>query len=302
MVWDTDRAIDSLNLVVKVSAMKTPTPFDLDLQFVQANGLRFGYFTLGEGPLALLLHGFPDTPHGWHPLMVRLAAAGYTAVAPFTRGYTPSELPSRRTTMAQLGDDVMGLIEAFGGEAAVLVGHDWGAGAAYVATGRDTGHVKRLVTVGIPHLSTVRPTPSLLWHARHFATLRLPWAVSAARRNNFAKIDAFYRRWSPTWDFAPEETVRVKECFSQPGCLDAAIGYYRGAHLRPTAEMRAPITVPTLTVAGLDDPALSRDDYERGRAMFLAGLELVSLPGGHFIQRESPEQFCDTVMAFLDEA
>src|SRR5580658_10060075 len=102
--------------------------------FVEANGVRFAYFEEGKGPLVLLLHGFPDTPHTWDAVRPAVAAAGYRAVTPFLRGYAPTSVPADGAYDAEtLGRDVVALIDALGERRAVVVGHDWGAAAAYSA-------------------------------------------------------------------------------------------------------------------------------------------------------------------------
>src|SRR5580704_11780688 len=96
------------------------------LHFVDANGLKFAYLEEGTGPLVLLLHGFPDTAHTWDDLRPQLAAAGFRAVSPFTRGYHPTGVPDRDATQETLARDALALIEALGESSAVVVGHDWG--------------------------------------------------------------------------------------------------------------------------------------------------------------------------------
>src|SRR5437870_836166 len=101
---------------------------------VRANGLSFEVIEEGQGPLVLLLHGFPDTPQTWDQVRPALAAAGFRAASPFMRGYAPSEIPADgRYDAETLGRDAVALIEALGAESAVVVGHDWGATAAYAA-------------------------------------------------------------------------------------------------------------------------------------------------------------------------
>src|SRR5215207_8889817 len=104
---------------------------------VEANGLAFGYLAAGDedAPLALCLHGFPDTAHTWRHLLPRLAEAGYRAVAPFMRGYAPSAVPADgRYQGGVLAQDALGLHEELGGAGdAVIIGHDWGALAAHAA-------------------------------------------------------------------------------------------------------------------------------------------------------------------------
>src|SRR5947209_9869516 len=105
-----------------------------DVNYIEANGLRFAYFEEGQGPLVLLLHGFPDTAHTWDEVRPALAGAGYRAVSPFMRGYFPTAIPADgKYDSETLGRDALALIEALGEKQAVVVGHDWGASAAYAA-------------------------------------------------------------------------------------------------------------------------------------------------------------------------
>src|SRR5690242_7115926 len=103
------------------------------IRTVSANGLEFGYLSEGpaDGPLALCLHGFPDTAYGWRHLLPELAERGYRAVAPFLRGYAPTSVPADGAYQTgALAADAIALHEALGGGPdAVLIGHDWGAAA-----------------------------------------------------------------------------------------------------------------------------------------------------------------------------
>jgi len=108
------------------------------IRFVDANGIRFGYLESGKGPLVLLVHGFPDTAHSWDVVRPALGEAGFRAVAIFTRGYAPSSIPrDGRYDSDTLGRDLLALVQALGEERAVIVGHDWGASAAYSAATLD---------------------------------------------------------------------------------------------------------------------------------------------------------------------
>jgi pimeloyl-ACP methyl ester carboxylesterase len=195
-----------------------------NLKFVAANGVRFAYFEQGSGPLVLLLHGFPDTPHTWDRAMGEVAAAGYRAVAPFMRGYHPTEIPSDgKYDSDTLGRDALALVEALGASRAIVVGHDWGAVAAYSAAALGPEQVQLLVTMAIPHPGGVRATPAMLWKVRHFFALRRPGAPAKIRAGNFAHLDELWRRWSPAWrDIPASETAPVKESLAHPGSLEAA--------------------------------------------------------------------------------
>lgn len=262
--------------------------------FVTANGVRFGYLQAGpaDGPLVLLIHGFPDTAHSWDASMAALAADGYRCVAPFQRGYYPTEVaPDGKYDVDTLGRDVLALIPALGAKDAAIVGHDWGAGAAYAAAALDPDKVRALVTLAIPHPGGIRMSPSLLWSARHFFTFNMPGAVERLRANNFAMVDHLWQRWDPAWkDIPASETAAVKEAFAHPGCAEAAVAYYRTLRRWIPPSHRMPINVPTAAFAGTEDIVSTRL-YEKARKMFTAAYEVVQMPGGHFMHRQHPEVF-----------
>lgn len=270
-----------------------------NLKFVEANGLRHAYLEEGEGPLVLLFHGFPDTPQTWDDVRPALAAAGFRAVSPFLRGYAPSEIPDSDTTSVDLGQDALALITALGEERAILVGHDWGTDSVYAAASLDASRVSKLVAVGIPHRAGMPARLGALWAARHFIYFKFPGAVRRFQSDDFAHIRVLYERWSPTWDVPETELEATKNTFAAPGSANAALGYYRELTPRRLEVFRPKIDVPTLVVAGVDDPALTVDDYERARRKFTRGYEVCGLPGGHFVHRESPEAFIRELLAFL---
>lgn len=258
---------------------------------LQANGLRFAYFEEGKGPLVLLLHGFPDTAHTWDAVRPALAAAGYRAVSPFMRGYAPTEIPAVAAYDSDtLGHDVLALIEALGETRAIVVGHDWGASAAYSAAAMGPSHVELLVTLSIPHPAALRPTPRMLWSLRHVLALRRRGAATEIRARGFAYIDELVRRWSPAWAVPPDETVAVKAALRPPGCLEAALGYYRALGVRLPASHRARIRVPTVSFAGTGD-LVAAEVFDRAAPWFTAGYRVVRMPGGHFMHREHPARF-----------
>jgi pimeloyl-ACP methyl ester carboxylesterase len=279
---------------------RIPEPFPGRAQRIDANGITFAYLELGEGPLVLLLHGFPDTAITWDHLMPELAAAGFRAVAPWLRGYAPSGISEGDSDFETQGRDVLALIEALGEESAAVIGHDWGASAAYMAAALDPARVHDLITVAIPHPATLLPLPGALWRARHFLGLRLPRAVKRLARDDFALVDALVKRWSPTWDVPPGETDAVKDSFSIPGSADAALGYYRALTPFLPAALRKPVEVPAITIGGLDDGIVRRRDFERARSAFAAGYELVMIPdAGHWVHREQPDAFNQAVLTRL---
>jgi pimeloyl-ACP methyl ester carboxylesterase len=263
------------------------------VNFVHANGIRFAYLTEGTGPLVLLLHGFPDTAYSWDRVMPAVAAAGFRAVAPFMRGYHPTAIPADGAYDGDtLGRDVLALVDALGEQRAIVVGHDWGGLAAYIAAALGPDRVRAMVAVGVPHpRAVVPPTPRMLWAIRHFFVLRGRRAAHKVRANDHAYVDRLYRRWSPAWhDIPSAETARVKQAFAEPGCAEAACAYYRALSPRLPASLRAPIEVPAFAFAGLHDNVSPRV-YERARRCFASSYEVVRVPGGHFMHRERPDEF-----------
>jgi pimeloyl-ACP methyl ester carboxylesterase len=270
-----------------------------EIQFVHANGVRFAYFEEGQGPLVVLLHGFPDTAHTWDAVRPALAAAGFRAVTPFMRGYAPTEIPaSAEYDSDTLGRDALALIEALGEEKAFLVGHDWGASAAYSAAGLGPERLRMLITLAIPHPAGIKPTPSLFWAVRHFLTLRWKGSAARVRAGGFAYLDELVHRWSPDWKVPPGETDAVKASLCGPGHLEAALGYYRAVRpwLPPGQQRR--VTVPAAAFAGTGD-LMRPSVYERARSRYADRYEVVTMPGGHFMHREHPEVFIENLLRVL---
>lgn len=274
------------------------------MEYVEANGVRFAYLSEGSGPLVLLLHGFPDTPHTWDRVMPAVAGAGFRVVAPYMRGYHPTAIPADgKYDGDTLGRDVLGLIEALGEQKAIVVGHDWGALATYTAAALGPERLRAIVTVGVPHPRAVYPPgPRVLWTVRHFFVLRNKRAADKIRAKSHAYIDELVRRWSPAWtDMPAEETARVKEVFAHPGSLEAACAYYAALSPLMPASLQATIRVPTVAFAGMHDNVSIRA-YEKARPCFGATYEVVRVPGGHFMHREHPAEFIPELLRVLRAA
>jgi pimeloyl-ACP methyl ester carboxylesterase len=277
------------------------------IQFVQANGLRFGYLEAGQGPLVLLLHGFPDTASSWRETLATLAAAGYRAVAPFTRGYYPTDIPADGDySLLALAQDALALITALGENSAVIVGHDWGAAASYVAANIEPARVSRLVTIAIPPPRLIKPSVSAMRKAPHFLLFQFgrlsEWYVA---RNDMAYIDYLYRYWSPDWAAPQSEIEVVKQGYRQPGRLRAALGYYHALSadlldLKKQTLYRRRLSVPTLAFAGRNDGALQVELYEQMRSAVSAPCEVMIVEGaGHFLHREKPAEFLAVLLRFI---
>ncbi len=279
---------------------------------VRAGGLDFACLEAGEGPLALLLHGFPDSARTWEATLPLLAAAGWRAVAPWTRGYAPTGVPadgdySPRT----LAGDVARLIEALGYDRAVVIGHDWGAFAGYLAANLHPERVRALVTMAVPHAGALARNLSPAqarrsWYVAFFQLRRI--AERRARRDDFAFLEHLWRDWSPGWAFTPEDIAPTIAALTPPGALEAALGYYRHslgpAALLDGAARRAAfgsIAPPALCFAGVDDGCIGVETFAGSERHFRGPFGLVCVPGaGHFLHRERPAAFHDRLLSFLD--
>lgn len=269
------------------------------IDFVEANGLTFAYLEDGSGPLVLMLHGFPDTAHTWDDLRSRVAAKGYRAVSPFMRGYRPTAIPARDTDQETLARDTIALIDALGAAQAVVIGHDWGAMAAYGAAALAPERVKKLFVLAIPHPGALKPSPKKLWGVRHFAVYKLPGAPERFARNDFAALPAICRRWSPNWSPTVEEFDAVRSAFSDRASLNAAFGYYRKLSPIPSASLKKRITVPTVAFAGRTDPVAEPADYRHASRMFTGDYIVEEVDGGHFMHREHPDTFAERLLNHL---
>jgi len=266
---------------------------------VHANGIDFAYYESGDGPLVLLMHGFPDTAHTWDDVRPVLAAAGYRAVAPFLRGYAPTSIPDRDADYRTLGEDTVALIEALGHKTAILVGHDWGSLSVIAAASLAPERVDKLVHIAVPHPAGIKPNLGLLWNVRHFVGLRLPGALKRFAANDYAGVDRLYQRWSPGWDYPKEEVEAAKNAFAAPGSCNAALGYYRAISPVIPGFMKATINVPTLAIAGADDPNLPVPAYHDAARRFSGPYDVVAIGGGHFCHRESPKAFERALLDFI---
>lgn len=278
------------------------------LQTVEANGIAFSYIEEGQGPLILLFHGYPETARSWKAVQSRLAAAGYRVVAPFTRGYPPTEAAEDGDySVKSLGADAVALIDALGEETAILVGHDWGASTVYEAATLAPEKVSKLVALAVPHARAVGDDPTILLEAPHFVYYQLPFIRTWVSMSDYAHIDRIYESWSPTYDVPEAELADVKATFAAPGGLDGALGYYwslfdEELNAGRLSTFESEITVPSLIIAGGADGTVGIERYAMAEPAFVGGYQFESVEGvGHFPQLEAPEQVSNLILAFLAE-
>lgn len=282
---------------------------------VTANNIEFHYLEAGQGPLVLCLHGFPDNPHTYKALTPRLVDAGYRVVAPYMRGYAPtSTAPDGRYDAALLGLDASALIDELGdGQAAAVIGHDWGAFATYAVAAFAPEKVEKIVTIAIAHPGALLGELGLNydvikggWHAYFF---QMPSAEQAVAHNDFDFLLKWWRDASPEFDIPPDVIESVKVSFRQEGTIEAAINYYRHtfnpagrdpALAELSEKIAAPTTLPCLAFHGTRDRPGRLETFERMDHLFTNKLEKVVIEGtGHFMHLEQPETVNSKIIEFL---
>ena len=282
---------------------------------VRANGLRFATLEAGDGPLVLCLHGFPDHARSFRHQLPVLAAAGFRAVAPYMRGYAPTDVPADGPYQsAALAEDAAALIAALGYQQAAVFGHDWGAVAAYGAAILAPQRISRLVTAAVPH-GPALPTAFLTsyeqqrrsWYMFFFQTALAEMALA---HDDFRFLERLWADWSPGWAWPAEEMAALKATFAQAGVVSAALSYYRQT-LNPAlqrAELAAQqnriqmesVPAPTLFFHGAHDGCIGVELLDGMDALFPAGLETVVVPdAGHFVHQERPDIVNAKLLEFL---
>jgi pimeloyl-ACP methyl ester carboxylesterase len=280
---------------------------------ISANGARFHVTELGEGPLVLLLHGFPEFWWTWRHQLVSLAEAGYRAVAMDLRGYGASDKTPRGYDPATLTADVAGVIRSLGEPDAVVVGHGWGSLLGWSCAVMQPKVVRRLVAVSIGH--PLRLRNSLLSDAEqvrlagHALGFQRPWIPERQLvAHDGARVERLLRQWSaPGWPDAPT-AARYRRAMQVENAAHCALEYYRWAlrsiprrdGTRYANRMKTPIEVPVLHLHGAEDGAyLPRSG--QGSAQYVhAPYHWRLLPGvGHFPHEEAPDAFDAGLLAWL---
>jgi pimeloyl-ACP methyl ester carboxylesterase len=239
--------------------------------YAEIGDVRLHYVEAGDGPLIVLLHGFPEFWYGWRLQIEPLAAAGFRVVAPDMRGYNLSSKPDGVAAYdtGPLAADIRGLVHERGAESALLVGHDWGGTVAWATAMNHPEVVDRLAILNAAHprkLLQGLHHPGQLRKSWYFFFFQLPGVPeSVVHANNWHFFRNFVDDASPA--YTSEEIDRYVEAWSQPGAATGMINYYRSSvrQMNPEAQLR-PISAPTLVIWGERDrflgPELAEPDHD----------------------------------------
>jgi len=276
-----------------------------------------------DAPIALCLHGFPDTAYGWRKIAPRLVESGWRVVAPFMRGYAPSSIPADGSYhIGAVMDDALRVRSAAGGtERDVVIGHDWGALAATGLAAMPDSPFAKAVIMSVPPPAAFRPFGRIVDRGRLVRTLprqvlrswyimyfQLPWFPE---RSASWIVPRLWRRWSPGYR-AEQDLRHVDAAIGTPQSWRAALGTYRATirNTRPPARYaelnrrwtEAPI-LPSLYLHGRDDGCMTPAFTHWAEKVLPAGSEAAIVEhAGHFLQLEQPDKVADLVLAFIGSA
>jgi pimeloyl-ACP methyl ester carboxylesterase len=282
---------------------------ELAHRYADLGDVRLHYVEAGEGPLVLMLHGFPQFWYQWRHQIPALVEAGFRVVAPDMRGYNLSDKPHgvRAYRLELLARDVERLILACGERTATVVGHDWGAMVAWITAMRHPGRVGRLAILNVPHPARFLEgflSPKQLLRSSYmffFQIPRLPEEV--IRAGDFALLRSALRR-DPVrpGTFAAEDIERYVEAMARPGALTATLNYYRALlrNMRETRALLERIEAPVLVIWGERDRFLSRKLAEPPRLWVPNLLRVERLPdASHWVAEDRSREVNTLLLDFL---
>jgi len=297
-----------------------PRWLDVTTPAVQLRALTWGP---ADAPIALCLHGFPDTAYGWRKVAPQLVDAGWRVVAPFMRGYAPSSLPSDGSYhVGALMDDALRVLDAAGPTGRdVFIGHDWGAIAGAGLAAMPDSPFTKAVIMSVPPSAAFRPlgkvpdvgrlaalVPRQLRRSWYIMYFQLPWLPE---RSAVSVVPRLWRDWSPGYR-ADEDLRHVDDAIGAPERWRAALGYYRAMvrNSRPPAQyaelhqhwLSAP-RLPTLYLHGTDDGcATPQYAHWVERVLPDGSASAIVEHAGHFLQLDQPDVVARHIVDFIGKA
>jgi pimeloyl-ACP methyl ester carboxylesterase len=305
---------------------------DVEHRFVETNGVRLHCAVAGDGPLVVLLHGFPESWYCWRHQIAALAPH-FRVVAPDLRGYNDSDKPRDvgAYSLAEVTADVAGLVAAFGEREAVIVGHDWGGAVAWTLAMERPDVVRRLVVLNCPHpaifVRHLRENPRQAARSLYMLVFQIPWLPERVLGLGRAwLIGRAVKRSVVRRDTLTAEAIdTLRTNASKPGALRGALNYYRALRRTPDARGAYPrwlrrfldgdrplegvrqhledwprVTAPTLVIWGENDFALGRELTLGMEPLVTGPFQIKYIPlCGHWVQQEQPDVVNGHLLDFL---
>ncbi|WP_312015070.1 alpha/beta hydrolase [Bradyrhizobium sp. AUGA SZCCT0160] len=292
------------------------------MRSIDAGVLKIAYYEAGpaDGPVVMLMHGFPYDIHTYVDVAPQLAAEGCRVIVPYLRGYGPTRFRDKATRrsgeQAALGADLMALMDALGIKRAVFAGYDWGGRAACIGAALWPERCIGLVSVNGYNIQDIanamvpaRPDREVaLWYQYYFQ-LERGRAGLAADRRGIAKL--LWQQWSPNWDFDDACFERTAVAHDNPDYVEVVIHSYRHryglaegdpqyADLQRRLAAQPAIVVPTITLDGDGDGVSPATDGSKSAPKFAGRRVHRVVPrAGHNLPQEEPEAFAAAVLELI---
>ncbi len=274
---------------------------------IQTNGINLHYVTQGEGPLMLMLHGFPEFWYSWRHQIPEFAK-NYKVVAVDLRGYNDSDKPAQKEAyvMSEFVTDVKGMIRGLGYENCVLVGHDWGGAIAWNFAYAHPEMVQKLIVLNLPHpakFAQGMQTPQQLLRSSYMFLFQLPLVPELLIQfNDYQLLETAFSGMAVRKSaFSTADIDAYKDAFAKRGALTAALNYYRNIFEQGILTQRnwGVLDVPTLMIWGESDTALGKE-LTYGTEKYVRDLQIQYIPNcSHWVQQEQPELVNQYMREFL---
>jgi pimeloyl-ACP methyl ester carboxylesterase len=274
-------------------------------EYIVSNGIRLHYVTQGEGPLMLMLHGFPEFWYSWRRQIPEFAK-DYKVVALDLRGYNDSDKPQEQSAyvMSEFIKDVEGAIAGLGYNRCVLVGHDWGGAIAWYFAYAHPEMVERLIVLNIPHPARFAEglrTPQQLLRSSYAFFFQLPALPELVIQwSDYQAVESAFKGMAINKNaFTQADIEAYKDAVAKRGALTAMLNYYRNAYKQFPKRDWNPLNVPTLMIWGEDDTALGKE-LTYGTEKYVSNFQIRYIPNcSHWVQQEKPELVNQYIREFL---
>ncbi|MEH1785200.1 alpha/beta hydrolase [Nostoc sp.] len=274
--------------------------------YITTNGVNLHYVTQGEGPLMLMLHGFPEFWYSWRHQIPEFAQ-DFKVVAIDLRGYNNSDKPNEQSAyvMDEFIKDVEGVIKALGYQKCVLAGHDWGGAIAWAFAYAHPEMVERLIILNLPHPAKFAQgfrTLQQLQRSYYIFLFQLPWIPEIfLQSSDYQAIETIFKGTAVNKSaFTKSDIDAYKDAAAKRGALTAMLNYYRNIFqqrmLNPNWDV---LEVPTLMIWGENDTALGKE-LTYNTATYVRDFQIKYIPNcGHWVQQEQPELVNQYMREFL---
>lgn len=292
------------------------------IEQIETDTLNIGYVRSGPNSekIAMLLHGWPDDINTWEKIVPALHSNGWQTIVPYLRGFGSTRFLSEKTfktgQLCALGQDVLDLADALELEKFAIIGHDWGARAAYIASCVAAERISHCVALSVGWGTN---DPDQVLSLKQAQNYWYHWYMALDRGKALVHDDWYkftryiWNIWNPAWKISDAEFEVTARAFNNPDWAEIVLHSYRVrwglAPVDPTFDaleerLRSDpgISVPTLVIHGGGDPCNDPVTSEGKEKFFTDSYNRIVIDGvGHFPQRESPEAVINALLPFLSK-